>query len=155
MAFAWRSTWKVRMTMSRPPRQDPPEHAPIANDLSAGEPFVRTLAMPADTNPAGDIFGGWLLAQMDLAAGTAAYARAKGRVATIAVDAMTFHKPVFVGDLVSCYAEVLKVGRTSITMQVEVWARRARTGEEVKVTEGRFTCVAIDEDRKPRMVPPP
>lgn len=119
-----------------------------------GEPRVRTLAMPADTNPAGDIFGGWLLAQMDIAAGTMAYERAKGRVATVAVDAMTFHKPVLVGDLVSCYARVLKVGRTSITMQVEVWVRRGRTGEEQKVTEGRFTCVAIDEHRQPRPVPP-
>lgn len=119
-----------------------------------GEPRVRTLAMPADTNPAGDIFGGWLLAQMDIAAGTMAYERAKGRVATVAVDAMTFHRPVLVGDLVSCYARVLKVGRTSITMQVEVWVRRGRTGEEQKVTEGRFTCVAIDEHRQPRPLPP-
>jgi acyl-CoA thioesterase YciA len=110
--------------------------------------------MPADTNPAGDIFGGWLLAQMDIAAGTVAYERARGRVATVAVDAMTFHKPVFVGDLVSCYAEIVRVGRTSITMQVEVGARRGRTGEEVKVTEGRFTCVAIDDQtRAPRPVP--
>ena len=117
------------------------------------DPAVRTLAMPADTNPSGDIFGGWLLAQMDIAAGTVAYIRAQGRVATMAVDAMTFHKPVFVGDLVSCYAEVTKVGRTSITVQVEAWARRARTHQEVRVTEGRFTCVAIDEDGRPRAVP--
>lgn len=120
-----------------------------------GEPAVRTLAMPADTNPAGDIFGGWLLAQMDIAAGTVAYERARGRVATVAIDAMTFHKPVLVGDLVSCYARVLRVGRTSITMQIEVWARRGRTGEELKVTEGRFTCVAIDEQRQPRPLPLP
>lgn len=119
-----------------------------------GEPRVRTLAMPADTNPAGDIFGGWLLAQMDIAAGTLAYERARGRVATVAIDAMTFHKPVLVGDLVSCYARVLRVGRSSIAMQVEAWVRRGRTGEELKVTEGRFTCVAIDEQRKPRPVPP-
>ena len=117
-------------------------------------PVVRALAMPADTNPSGDIFGGWLLAQMDIAAGIAAFGRAKGRVATIALDAMTFHKPVFVGDVVSCYAEVVRVGRTSITMHVEAWAQRGRTGEAIKVTEGRFTCVAIDEDRKPRPVPP-
>jgi acyl-CoA thioesterase YciA len=117
------------------------------------DPAVRTLAMPADTNPSGDIFGGWLLAQMDIAAGTVALARAKGRVATVALDAMTFHKPVFVGDLVSCYAEVTRVGRTSITVQVEAWARRARQDDEVKVTEGRFTCVAIDEKSRPRPVP--
>jgi acyl-CoA thioesterase YciA len=90
---------------------------------------------------------------MDIAAGTVALARAKGRVATVALDAMTFHKPVFVGDLVSCYAEVTRVGRTSITVQVEAWARRARQDDEVKVTEGRFTCVALDENGRPRAVP--
>jgi acyl-CoA thioesterase YciA len=126
----------------------------VSDERPRGEPAVRTLAMPADTNPAGDIFGGWLLSQMDIAAGTVAYTRARGRVATVAVDAMSFHAPVFVGDLVSCYAEVVRVGRTSITLQVEVWARRGRTGEEVKVTEGRFTCVAIDDNRRPRPVPP-
>jgi acyl-CoA thioesterase YciA len=125
------------------------------SELRERVPAVRTLAMPADTNPSGDVFGGWLLAQMDIAAGTVAYQRAQGRVATVAVDAMTFHQPVFVGDIVSCYAEVIRVGRTSITMQVEVWARRGRTGEEVKVTEGRFTCVAIDEQRRSRPVPSP
>lgn len=125
------------------------------SDLRTLQPAVRTLAMPADTNPSGDIFGGWLLAQMDIAAGTVAYGRAKGRVATVAVDAMTFHQPVFVGDVVSCYAEVQKVGRTSITLLVQAWARRSRTGDEIMVTEGRFTCVAIDEDRKPRPVGEP
>ena len=119
----------------------------------ARDPAVRTLAMPADTNPAGDIFGGWLLAQMDVAAGTVAWQRAQGRGATVALDAMAFHAPVFVGDVVSCYAQVVRVGRTSIAVQVEAWARRARTRDEVKVTEGRFTCVAIDEQRRPREVP--
>lgn len=109
--------------------------------------------MPADTNPSGDIFGGWLLAQMDLAAGTAATERARGRVATVALDGMAFHAPVLVGDLVSCYAEIVRVGRTSVTVQVEAWARRGRTGEEAKVTEGRFTLVAIDDERRPRPVP--
>ncbi len=118
------------------------------------EPAVRTLAMPADTNPSGDIFGGWLLAQMDIAAGTVAYQRARGRVATVAVDAMTFHEPVYVGDVVSCYAEVVRIGRSSITLQVEVWARRGRTGSDIRVTEGRFTCVALDENGRPRPVPP-
>ncbi len=118
------------------------------------EPAVRTLAMPADTNPAGDIFGGWLLAQMDIAAGIVAARRARGRVATVAVDAMSFHQPVFVGDVVSCYARVVRVGRTSIRLRVEVWVERGRTGESVKVTEGTFTCVAIDDRRRPRPVPP-
>jgi acyl-CoA thioesterase YciA len=123
-------------------------------DLRGLQPAVRTLAMPADTNPSGDIFGGWLLAQMDIAAGTVAFTRAKGRVATVAVDAMAFHQPVLVGDIVSVYAEVVRIGHSSITMQVEVWAKRVRTNEEIKVTEGRFTCVAIGDDRRPRPVPP-
>jgi acyl-CoA thioesterase YciA len=118
-----------------------------------GEPAVRTLAMPADTNPAGDIFGGWVLAQMDLAAGIVAHGCARSRVVTAALDGMAFHRPVFVGDLVSCYAKVTKVGRTSMTVQVDTYARRGRTGEEVKVTEGRFTVVAIDEQGRPRPVP--
>jgi acyl-CoA thioesterase YciA len=120
-----------------------------------GEVAVRTLAMPADTNPSGDIFGGWLLAQMDIAAGTIAHRRARGRVATVAVDAMTFHLPVYVGDLVSCHARITATGRSSITVQVETWAQRGRSGEEVKVTEGRFTLVAIDEAGRPRPVPGP
>lgn len=128
--------------------------APAAPPGATRQPAVRTLAMPADTNPAGDIFGGWLLAQMDIAAGTIAYQRTGGRVATVAVDAMTFHKPVFVGDLVSCYAEIVRVGRTSLTLQVEAWVKRARTGDEVQVTEGRFTCVAIDAERRPRGIEP-
>lgn len=117
------------------------------------QPAVRTLAMPADTNPAGDIFGGWLLAQMDIGGAVPAVLRAKGRVATIAVDGMTFHEPVYVGDLVSVYAEIVRVGRTSLTVQVEAWARRQRTDDEVKVTAGRFTYVAIDDERRPRAVP--
>jgi acyl-CoA thioesterase YciA len=125
------------------------------SDLRQLQPAVRTLAMPADTNPSGDIFGGWLLAQMDIAAGMTAFTRARGRVATVAVDAMTFHLPVLVGDIVSCYAEVVRVGRTSMTLQVEAWARRGHSGEEIKVTEAKFTCVAIDENRRPRPVPPP
>lgn len=117
-------------------------------------PAIRALAMPKDTNPSGDIFGGWLLAQMDIAAGIVAWERARGRVATVAIDAMTFHRPVLVGDIVSCYAAVTRVGQTSITLQVEVFAER-REGGSVKVTEGRFTCVAIDGERRPRPVDPP
>src|ERR687896_1168050 len=93
-----------------------------------GEPAVRTLAMPADTNPSGDIFGGWVLAQMDLAAGIVAGQRAQGRVATAALDGMSFHKPVYVGDLVSCYARVVRVGRSSMTVQVDTFVLRRRTG---------------------------
>ncbi len=118
------------------------------------EPLIRTIAMPADTNPAGDIFGGWLLAQMDLAAGSAATRRARGRCATVALDAMAFLRPVFVGDEVSLYATVRKVGRTSMQVHVEAW-RRSRAEEQVeRVTEALFTFVALDEARRPRVLPP-
>jgi acyl-CoA thioesterase YciA len=122
-------------------------------DVERGEPAVRTLAMPADTNPSGDIFGGWVIAQMDLAAGIVAARRAQGRVATVALDGLSFHRPVYVGDLVSCHADVVKVGRTSMTIKVDTYVIRARTMEEVKVTEGHFTMVAIDADGRPRPVP--
>ena len=117
------------------------------------EPAVRTIAMPADTNPSGDIFGGWLLAQMDLAGGTVALLRARGRVVTVAIERMTFHRPVFVGDLVSCYADIVKVGRTSLTIQIETVVTRHETGEEMKVTEGTFTYVHVDENGRPQPVP--
>jgi len=118
------------------------------------EPALRAIAMPADANPSGDIFGGWVLSQMDQAGGSTAARRARGRVATVAITGMTFHLPVFIGDEVSCYAEIVKTGRTSITIKVESWARRTPTGERVKVTEGLFTFVAIDSDRRPRPLPP-
>ena len=121
--------------------------------MTNSEPAMRTIAMPADTNPNGDIFGGWLLAQMDLAGGNVAVRRARGRVATVAITAMTFHLPVFVGDEVSCYGTVERVGRSSIAIRVETWVRRSRTGDREKVTEGLFTYVAIDENRRPRPVP--
>jgi len=117
------------------------------------EPVIRTIAMPADTNPAGDIFGGWLMIQMDLAAGSAATRRARGRCATVAVDSMAFHSPVLVGDEVSLYAVVTKVGRTSMQIHVEAW-RRSRAEERRQiVTEATFTFVALDDDRRPRPVP--
>ena len=116
-------------------------------------PAIRTIAMPADANPSGDIFGGWLLSYMDLAGGQTATRRAKGRCATVAIDAMAFHRPVFVGDEVSCYAEIVRIGRSSIAVKVDTFATRFRSGETVKVTEGIFTYVAIDENRKPRPVP--
>lgn len=121
--------------------------------LPGAVPAIRTIAMPADANAAGDIFGGWVLSQMDLAGGTTATHRAGGRCATVAVDAMAFHLPVFVGDEVSCYAEIVRIGRSSIAVKVETFATRYRSGETVKVTEGLFTYVAIDENRKPRPVP--
>ncbi|PCJ60360.1 MAG: acyl-CoA thioesterase [Rhodospirillaceae bacterium] len=110
--------------------------------------------MPADANPNGDIFGGWVLSQMDIAAGMACGRRARGRVATVGIEAMTFHLPVFVGDSVSCFTKILGVGRTSITVHVETWAERALSEESVKVTEGNFVMVALDENRQSRPVPP-
>lgn len=119
-----------------------------------GQLTIRTVAMPADTNPNGDIFGGWLMGQMDVAGGSAAIQRAQGRVVTVAVDAMTFLKPVFVGDEVSCYTRVERVGNTSVTIKVETWVRRMRTRDLVKVTEGTFIYVAVDGDGRPRPIPP-
>jgi acyl-CoA thioesterase YciA len=118
-----------------------------------GELALRAIAMPADANPHGDIFGGWLLSQMDLAGSVLATRRARGRVATVAIATMTFKRPVFIGDAVTCYARIAKVGRTSIAIEVESWASREVSGEHVKVTEGVFTYVAIGPDRKPRSMP--
>lgn len=119
-----------------------------------GELALRTLAMPADTNPSGDIFGGWVMAQMDIAGGITAWNRADGRVATVAVDGFTFHRPIYVGDVVCCYCEVVKTGRTSITVLVSAWVLRGRRPDQrVKVTEGTFTFVAIDADGNKREVP--
>jgi acyl-CoA thioesterase YciA len=120
----------------------------------AGEPAIRTIAMPADTNPSGDIFGGWLMSQMDLAGGSAAGRHAQGRIATVAVDSMSFLRPVKVGDEVSLYASVVGVGRTSIRVSVEAW-RRPRGGGMSKVTQAIFVFVAIGEDGRPRPVEPP
>lgn len=119
-----------------------------------GEPALRAIAMPGDANPNGDIFGGWLLAQMDLAGGSVASQRAQGRVATVAITGMTFHMPVFIGDEVSCYAEITHIGRSSMTIRIESWVRRHLSCERVRVTEGIFTYVAIDAARRPRPVPP-
>ncbi len=114
---------------------------------------IQVLAMPADTNPAGDIFGGWLLSQMDIAGGIMAGEIAKNRVVTVGLDAMSFVKPVFVGDVLKCYATLEKVGNTSVRVLVEAYATRA-TGETEKVTEGRFTYVSIDSSRNPRPIKP-
>ena len=118
------------------------------------EPVLRAIAMPCDTNPEGDIFGGWLVSQMDLAAATVAFRRAAGRCATVAIDGMSFLSPVFVGDEVSLFARPIQVGRTSIRVSVEAWRRRRDGREAYKVTQGAFTFVAIDEQRRPRELPP-
>lgn len=118
-----------------------------------GELMVRTVAMPADTNANGDIFGGWVMAQMDIAGGIAGVDRSRGRVVTVAVDGMTFIRPVKIGDVLCVYADVERVGRTSMRILVEAWARRFRTAERDKVTAATFTFVAIDDDGKPRPVP--
>jgi acyl-CoA thioesterase YciA len=125
----------------------------MSDQSPAGELAIRAIAMPADANPHGDIFGGWLLSQMDLAGATLATRRARGRIVTVAIATMTFKQPVFVGDEVSCYARITKTGRTSIMVDVESWARRGIGGEHLKVTEGVFTYVAVDDNRRPRPLP--
>ena len=119
-----------------------------------GELTVRLIAMPADTNANGDIFGGWVLSQMDQAGGIAAVERAQGRVVTIAVEAMTFIRPVKVGDVLCVYTSVDRVGRTSMKLHIEAWARRFSSHVREKVTDAYFTFVAIDENGRPRPVPP-
>jgi acyl-CoA thioesterase YciA len=120
-----------------------------------GELTVRVVAMPSDTNANGDIFGGWVLSQMDQAGGIAAVERARGRAATIAIDAMKFLRPVKVGDVLCVYTSVDRVGRTSMTIHIEAWARRFRVRAREKVTDADFTFVAIDDEGRPRPVPPP
>ena len=127
----------------------------MANDVHEpqGTLTIRTLAMPADTNPAGDIFGGWVMSQMDIAGAIAAVERAEGRVATVAVEAMTFIAPVKVGDILCVYTSVERVGTTSITIGIEAWARRNRLDDRVKVTDGRFVYVALGDDGRKRPIP--
>lgn len=124
-------------------------------DRTRSDASLRTVAMPADANPDGDIFGGWILSQMDLAGGTFARYVAKGRVATVALTGMQFHKPVSVGDEISCFCRTERIGRTSITVRVEAWVRRRHAGEDSQVTEGLFTFVAIDAHGVPRPVAHP
>jgi len=131
------------VTQRPPTRSAPPVEAPK----------LRTTAMPADANPSGDIFGGWLMGLMDLAGGNAAARRARGRVATIAVEGMVFHSPVLVGDEVSIFAKVVSVGRTSMRIEVEAWRRKMAEDSSNQVTEAVFTFVAIDAERKPRPLP--
>lgn len=121
----------------------------MSNRPPADDPAIRTIAMPADANGNGDIFGGWIMSQMDLAGGNVASVRARSRVVTVGVKEIAFHVPVAVGDVVSCFARITRVGRTSITTAVEVWVRRRNEATELKVTEGEFTYVAIDEAGRP------
>jgi acyl-CoA thioesterase YciA len=124
----------------------PPETCPTS------DPAIRTIAMPADTNPHGDIFGGWLLCQMDLAGATVATRCAGGRTVTVAITAMAFHRPVMVGDEVTCYCDVVATGRTSVTIKIQSWARRRLGDEPIKVTEGVFTYVRVDIDGEPQPI---
>ena len=132
---------------------DPTAAPSAAIEVPPGtEPAIRTIAMPADTNPHGDIFGGWLLCQMDLAGASVAVRRAGGRVVTVAITAMAFHRPVCVGDQVSCYGSVAKIGNTSITVKIESWALRGTGTTAIKVTEGLFTYVRVDPDGHPQPI---
>ncbi|MFG1224392.1 acyl-CoA thioesterase [Xanthobacter wiegelii] len=123
------------------------------SQMPDGIPVIRTIAMPADTNPSGDIFGGWLMSQMDLAAGNVAARRSRGRAATVAVEAMSFLSPVAVGDEVSLFATIARVGRTSLRIEVEAWRRARESEQSTKVTEAVFTFVAIDGEGRPRAIP--
>lgn len=129
----------------------------MTDELPRGDLVLRTLAMPADTNPNGDIFGGWLMSQMDLGGAIHAKEIAHGRVVTVRVDGMTFLKPVAVGDVVCCYANCIKRGNTSITINIEVWIKKVASepiGQRYKATEAVFIYVAVDHEGKPRLLPP-
>jgi acyl-CoA thioesterase YciA len=125
---------------------------PPSTSQPSGDVVIRTIAMPADANANGDIFGGWLVSQMDLGGAVLARATAHSRVVTIAIDKMTFVAPVDVGDTVSCYAQLLSVGRTSMKIRIEAWVQRYADGSQARVTDGVFTYVAIDAKGKPHPV---
>jgi acyl-CoA thioesterase YciA len=122
--------------------------------VPSGELTLQTLAMPADTNPNGDVFGGWLMSQMDLAGSIKAAAIARGRITTVAAGSMAFLRPVPVGATISCYAEILEIGRSSVRILVDVWLYVAESGERYKVTEGTFVYVAIDDNGRTRSITP-
>lgn len=130
---------------------DNPQKMP--QEIDGRIPTIRMIAMPADTNPGGDIFGGWILSQMDLAGAAHAYKFLENRVVTVGVEAMNFHKPVFVGDEVSFFTRIERIGRTSITLHIESWAFRRKGGAYEKVTEGLYTYVTIDNERRPIPIP--
>jgi acyl-CoA thioesterase YciA len=138
---------------ARRPSDPAPADEP-RGDEPRGDLTVRTMAMPADTNANGDIFGGWVLSQMDQAGGIAGAERAQGRVVTIAVDAMTFIRPVKVGDVLCVYTSVDSIGRTSMKIHIEAWARRFRSVRRERVTVATFTFVAVDDEGRPRPIPP-
>ena len=123
------------------------------DEATRGRITSRTMAMPADTNPSGDIFGGWVLSQMDIAAGICAGQRAQNRVVTVAVDSMSFIRPVKVGDILGVYTAIERTGRTSMDIHVEAWVRRGRIGTREKVTEAIFKFVAVDDEGKPTPIP--
>ncbi len=127
-------------------------HSEITEVKGQGHLVLQTVAMPKDANAAGDIFGGWLVSQMDLGGAVLAQRCARNRVSTVAIDAMVFLKPVYIGDLVGCYATVLKTGRSSISVKIKVFAHRMRYGTCEQVTEGTFTFVALDEAGKPKRI---
>jgi acyl-CoA thioesterase YciA len=129
-----------------------PVHAAPAPVEPQGELSIRTLAMPADTNQNGDIFGGWLLSQMDLAGSIYAYKTTQSRNVTVAIEAMTFRKPVYVGDVVSVYATTVRIGRTSITVHLEAWVQRRNEARLILVTDGNYTYVSVDDDGKPQVI---
>lgn len=133
--------------------QDDNDRDGYPQDYPKGQAAIRTTAMPADTNPAGDIFGGWLMAQMDLAGGNVAARRARGRCATVAVDSFNFHQPVKVGDEVSVFARILREGRSSMHLHVEAWRRLREAEDRQKVTQATFVFVALDDEGRPRPLP--
>jgi acyl-CoA thioesterase YciA len=129
-----------------------PKQSDALESVAQSEPTLRAVAMPADTNPHGDIFGGWLLCQMDLAGTIVATRRALGRVVTVAITAMNFHRPVMVGDEVTCFCSIEKTGNTSITVKTESWVRRGLGDTAIKVTEGIFTYVRVGADGRPQPI---
>jgi len=135
--------------------ETPAVHAPPNYEIEpCGDLSIRTLAMPADTNQNGDIFGGWLLSQMDIGGGIFASKVAKSRTVTVAIEAMNFRKPVFVGDVVSVHVNLVRIGKTSVTVRVEAWVMRRNEMHSILVTDGNFTYVSIDDNGRPQVIQP-
>ena len=135
--------------------ETPAVHAPPNYEIEpCGDLSIRTLAMPADNNQNGDIFGGWLLSQMDIGGGIFASKVAKSRTVTVAIEAMNFRKPVFVGDVVSVHVNLVRIGKTSVTVRVEAWVMRRNEMHSILVTDGNFTYVSIDDNGRPQVIQP-